>query len=294
MMCTEVIYRYVSLFDLYNLLEHKLLRIPQAMGFDDKNEGFGFVLRKLDGKFLAAFGAPTGFDGPKTVKTLAYISCWTTKPNKIAMWLLYSKDFEGFRIRTTRTKLTAVLADYRKPYATSPGRIQDFSPREGDSIFDVDYVDFDEARMKLDTRNQDIQRSLEHLTLTMSNVERMRAYSKVARDTMKSLKFTNNPWSYKDKAYDHEHEIRAIIEFEASNEEGDSLTCSRGDLSELTSRFPISIEVPIPNDLIEDICIDERCPAYKRAVFKSLLSKYDYVLSESRAFSSLFDDKGTT
>ena len=122
----------------------------------------------------------------------------------------------------------------------------------------------------------------------------LRAYSKAARETMKSLMFTNEPWSYKDKAYDHEHEVRAVIEFEASTEEGDSLTGGYGDRNELTSRFPTNIHVSIPNGFLEDICIDERCPAYKKAVFKSFLSKYGYALSESQVFSSLFDDEDAT
>jgi len=151
-MSADALYRFISFFDLYNLLEHKLFRVSQATVFDDKNESFGFVLRELDGKFLAAFGAPTGFDGSKIVKTSSYISCWTTEPNKIAMWLLYSKDFEGFRIRSTRTKLKSVLADYRKSYTTSPNRITDFFPREGDNVFDVMYEDFREAKTELERR----------------------------------------------------------------------------------------------------------------------------------------------
>ena len=293
-MSSDELYRYVSFFDLYNLLEHKVLRVSQSTVFDDRNEGFGFVLRELDGMYLAAFGAPTGFDGPNIVKTSSYISCWTTEPNKIAMWLLYSKDYEGFRIRTTRTKLESVLADYRKSYATSPNKIRDFSPREDDNIFDVAYEDFHRAKKELKKRNEGIQRTLENQTASLSKSDRIREFSKAARETMATLTFTHNPWSYKDKAYDHEHEVRAVIEFEASCEEGDSLAGGCGDLAEFTSRFPINVEVPIPDDFLEDICIDERCPAFKKVVFKSFLSKYDYVPSESRAFSSLFDDEGTT
>ncbi|MBU0965223.1 MAG: DUF2971 domain-containing protein [Proteobacteria bacterium] len=285
-MRAEVIYRYVSFFDLYNLLEHGKLRISQATSFDDKNEGFGFVLRQSEGKYLAALGPSMCFDGAKIVKTLTYISCWTIESNKIAMWLLYSKDSDGFRIRTTRTKLKSVLADYRKSYAFSPERIQDFSPIEGDNVFDVTYENFRETKEELETRNRDIEKELDSLPDTLSKVKRIRLFSKVARATLTTLKFTDNPWFYKDKAYDHENEVRAVIEFEAANEEGNSLA---GDLTEFTSRFPSSINVDIPDDFIEDICIDERCLPFKKAVFKSFLLKYGYALSESRAFSSLFD-----
>jgi len=136
---------------------------------------------------------------------------------------------------------------------------------------------------------------LESLPANLSKVDRIRAFSKAAKETMAALRFTtDNPWSYKDKAYDHEHEVRAVIEFEASTEEGDFLVDGCGDLTKFTNRFPISIDMAIPDDFLQDICIDERCPVFKKVVFKSFLSKYGYIPSESCAFSSLFEDKGTT
>jgi len=291
-MRADKLYRYINFFDLYNLLEHKLLRVPQATSLDDKNEAFGFVLRELDGKYVAALGAPTGFDGERIIKTLSYISCWTAEPDKIAMWLLYSKDSEGFRIRTTRAKLNSVLMAYRNSYATLPDRIQNVSPKEDVNIFDVAYEDFRKIKKELEMRNEDIERTMDSLPDTESKADRIRAFSKTARETMRTLRFTDNPWSYKDKAYEHEHEVRAVIEFEASDEEGDSLVSGRVDWTYFADRFPSCIHMAICDDFVEDICIDERCTQFKKDVYRSFLSKYGYSLGESQVFSSLFDEPG--
>ncbi len=288
-MTSEVIYRFVSFYDLYSLLEDKKLRVSRATEFDDKNEGFGFVLRELDLKFLAAFGAPTYFDGPDIVKTLSYISCWTTKPDKIAMWLLYSKDKDGFRIRTTRTKLESVVAKYRNAYAANPD-IREFSPKENGNIFDVNYVNFSDAKVELQKRNKEIEREIQNLPDALSKAEIIRAYSKIAKETMAALKFKGNPWSFKDEAYDHEHEVRAVLEFEASNEESYSLISDKEEFKKFAASIPISVNMIIPDNFLEDICIDMRCPSFKKAVFGSFLSKYGFSLSESQSFSSLFDE----
>lgn len=109
---------------------------------------------------------------------------------------------------------------------------------------------------------------------------------------METLEFRNNPWSYKDKAYDHENEVRAVIEFEASSEEGHYLVSGGEDLTYLTNMFPSCTQMAICNGFIEGICIDERCAPFKKDVYRSFLSKYGYSLSESQVFSSLFDTPG--
>ena len=291
-MSTDKLYRYINFFDLYNLLEHKRLRVPQATGLDDNNEGFGFVLRQLDSNYLPIFRYPTGFDGPRIIKTLSYISCWTTEPSKMVMWLLYSKDSEGFRIQTTRKKLNSISINYRKSYATSPDRIKGFCPREDDYIFDVTYEDFLEIKKELQSKNKEHRMTMGTLPDTMSKADKLRALSKAVRKLMETLKFKNNPWSYKDKAYGHENEVRAVIEFEASSEEGHYLVSGGEDLTSLADIFSSCTQVVICDDFVEDICIDERCAPFKKDVYRSFLSKYGYSLSESQVFSSLFDAPG--
>ena len=286
-MNSDKLYRYIDFFDLYNLVDRKLLRVSQATGFSDKNEGFAFILREIEGKFLRAFGAPTGFEGSKIVNTLSYISCWSTEPNKVAMWLLYSRDSQGFRIQTTRTKLEAILEAYRDSYETSPDKIKSFSPKHGEAIFHVTYEDFREVKKGLESRNSEIQKKINCLPKNTSNVARMRDYSNIVMETLNAFRFTSNPWSYKDKAYDHEKEVRAVIEFEPSDEEGNSLM---GDVIYLSDSFPQRIHLAICDDFIEEICIDERCYDFKKEVFRSFLRKYGYSLRESHVFSSLFDE----
>ena len=208
------------------------------------------------------------------------------------MWLLYSKNSEGFCIQTTRKKLDSVLMDYRKSYATSQHRIKDFCPRKDLNIFVVTYEDFREIKNALEMRNEEIRRKMGNLPKTMSKADRIRALSKAARETMKTLRFTRNPWSYKDKAYVHENEVRAVIEFDACNEEGDYLLSGGEDPACLADIFPSCLPMVISDDFVEDICIDERCCLFKKDVYRSFLSKYGYSLSESQVFSSLFDATG--
>lgn len=291
-MSTDKLYRYINFFDLYNLLENKLLRVPQATGLDDDNEGFGFVLRQLDSNNLPIFRYPYGPDGPRIIKTLSYISCWTTEHSEMVMWLLYSKNSEGFRIQTTWKKLDSVLMDYRKSYATSPDRIKDFCPREDDYIFGVTYKNFREIKEELQKRNKEHRMTMSALPDTMPKVDKLRALSEAARKIMETLEFRNNPWSYKDEAYGHENEVGAVIEFEASSEEGHSLVSGGEDLIYLTNMFPSCTQMAICDDFIEDICIDERCDHFKKSVYRSFLLKYGYSLSESQVFNSLFDVPG--
>ncbi len=291
-MSTDKIYRYINFFDLYNMVERKLLRISQATGFDDKNEGFAFLLRALEGKYVAALGGRSEFNGLEIVKTLSYISCWTAEPNKIAMWLLYSRNSDGLRIQTTRAKLNSVLTNYRKSYSSSEDKIHSFSPRDDASIFTVTYENFRAMKNEIEARNNEIQKTIDGLPQNTSTANRLRAFSKAARETMKTLRYMNNPWSYKDIAYNHEEEVRAFIEFEPSDEEGDFLASGGfGDnLSYLSDMFPPYIEIALCDDFIEDICIDERCAEFKKKVCRYFLSKYRYSLRESYVFSSLVDE----
>jgi hypothetical protein len=182
--------------------------------------------------------------------------------------------------------------DYRKSYATSPNRFKDFCPRDDLNIFGVTYENFRKIENELEKRNEEIRRKIGNLPKNMSKADRIRAHSKVARETMKTLTFTDNPWSYKDNAYQHEEEVRAVIEFDACSEEGDYLVSGGGDVTYLANIFPSCIQMVICDDFVEDICIDERCAPLKKDVYRSFLSKYGYSLSESQVFSSLFDAPG--
>jgi hypothetical protein len=300
-MSADRLYRYISFFDLYNLLERKFLRVSQVTKFDDKNEGFGFVLRSLDVKHLAPLGVPACFYGPriaKTLSTLSYVSCWTTEPEKIAMWQLYSIHLEGFRIRSTREKLKCVLTSYRNSYDSSPDKIESFAPRsDGDSIINAEYINFRKTMQKLEARDSEIEKIIDEEAKRVSVKSftvRVRALSKVARESMKTLKYIKNPWSYKDEAYDHESEVRAVVEFEPCDEEGSSLLddLAYGRSSDLFDKFPPFIQMRVCDNFIEEICIDQRCDEFKKEVYRSFISKYGYSLSESHAFSSLFDESG--
>ncbi len=288
-MKADKLYRYIDFFDLYTLLERKLLRISHATGFPDKNEGFAFVLRQIEGEFARAFGAPTGFNGERIVKILSYISCWTKEPDKVAMWLLYSKDSQGFRIQTTREKLDAVFTAYRNSYESSPDKIKSFSPKRDRALLSVIYEDFRKVKKGLETRNARIQKKIDNLPENASKADSIRHFSNAAREAMKDFKYTKNPWTYKDKAYDHEKEVRAVIEFEPSDEEGAYYLGGYGDLTYLSDSFLPCIHLAICDNFVEDICIDERCAEFKKEVFRSILWKYGYSLSESHVFSSMFD-----
>lgn len=171
-----------------------------------------------------------------------------------------------------------------------PDKIESFSPRHDEGIFCVTYEDFREVKKGLETRNAEIRKKIDSLPKSTSKANSIRAFSNAVRETMKTFKYTSNPWAYKDKAYDHEKEVRAVIEFEPSDEEGDSLLGGYGDLTYLSDRFLPYIQLAICDDFIEDICIDERCADFKKEVYRSFLRKYGYSLSESHVFSSLLDE----
>ncbi len=280
-MSGEDIFRFVSFFDLYTLLKDKRLRMSQATRFNDKNEGYGFVLDELEKRFTLL---PRRFfpDVNITGKSASsYISCWTKNPSSAAMWSLYSKDSDSFLIQTTREKLSAALKNYVRIYPTQPHKLCEFSPDGYVDVIDVTYIDYSETKREIETRNTDVQQAIKQLRAKgLPRREEIREeFALVGK--MVNIFIWEHPWSYKDRAYDFENEVRAIIEFSPSNEHAGI------ENEEDILQFSSDIRIEIDDEFIEDIQIDGRCAAFKRDVFYDILKKYGHKMRESNIFSSL-------
>lgn len=129
------IYRYVSFFQLVELLERKRLHLQKVCYWDDASEGSGY-LSSMQNVVIKATGANvetiksdiTLKDSIK--KTYPFGTSWSLIPESDAMWRIYSQDKMGVKIQTSVKKLENALStvEFPKNYL------------EIESLFDIEYV----------------------------------------------------------------------------------------------------------------------------------------------------------
>ncbi|WP_368649049.1 DUF2971 domain-containing protein [Castellaniella ginsengisoli] len=111
----QYIYRFISFYDLYQLCKKKKLRLSLLAVQEDMNEGMGAVLQLASPQWGSFFSNSDQIAGQHLQKLHnTYITCWSTEPDSVAMWALYSPNKDGIRIRSTVGRLKATLADYQE------------------------------------------------------------------------------------------------------------------------------------------------------------------------------------
>ena len=295
------LYRFVSMFDLFDLISQRRLRLAKFSTFEDKNEGVGSIIKMQDApvvrqNYLARESIEKNH---AMVRENHYATCWSTEPEKIAMWSLYSDDKSSLRVATTFGQLRDALRQCNEDnswikVAAEPGskkRITWYF-----SVESVEYVDYFHLR----DRVRDRYRTFRQLTKDKGGKDP--EYFKPGGGFFEDYRvFRQQPpvvgengIFQKDSAYEHEHEVRGVIFSGIRNDLTETAWRARDDpFSDLydwaePGHLDDFMYAEIPANFIDSACFDPRMPRYKRDVFEALFPSLVGRFVDSRAFGYAF------
>lgn len=271
------IYRFFDFFALAGTIRNRRLRFAAPSTFPDKNEGLEIIYNSLRAAVESNDGSYSGITSQEDIrrthnslKQTAFVSSWTCEADSVALWSLYSADRCGVRISSTVSKLQAALGDFALRNGWQ-AQFERYGLTDGSSYAYVQGVAVREASYEdLRSMHEDILRkSGSQQILTDQNREENFAFL-----------------TLKDKAFIHEGEIRGIV------------ICGLAVPSESKAPFTDSapwldgdhVYVNIPDDFVESVAIDPRCPRYKREIIEGYLRDHNILLALSRAFGYLPDE----
>lgn len=295
----------MSFYELYEILIEKKMKLSKLSIMDDPNEGIGEALSIQLPRFNTSHIDICGYHEEIQKKT--FISSWTKNSDSMAMWLLYSKNLDGIRVKTSKEKLQNVIASYSKKenwknHLKSPkGTVQIDCPGK---VHEVQYDDINRLLQKIKTLHADFRQNISNLfDEKISDKAHEKKWDKLNDDVRtEAFKISKKIRDYKSVSYSFEEELRASIELVKRNDlsyeewfknkDSDDLdyvymvaTCDFEDLD-----FPNTIYMPIENDFIEEICFDPRLPSYKRDVIKKIFKVKEDKYIESNAFGSFSEN----
>lgn len=272
------IYRFLSFFDLYKILNEKKLRFRKLAKMTDKNEGLGEVLSLHEDLQLVGYISDEKNVREQHDYTLEsnFICCWTKTSESIAIWSLYSEENCGIRIKTSLRKLNLSLMNF-----SGNNYAYDFHPdiKQGQQVTirtnlnDVEYVDFYELKEKIRQRFLDFK---------LGNIKDWHEFQK-------NSIIGHNGWRFKDEAYSHEQEIRALISLGIRNSVTkekwrENMPINLPFDSPSPGTLSDDIYVDVDDNFLEEICFDPRCPQFKREVFENIIDIHNVKIVESKAF----------
>jgi hypothetical protein len=285
---------------------------------DDLNEGiYQAIKSQLPSGFNIGFSKSHDeiVEYHNRIKEHNYISCWTTEKDSIAMWLLYSKDKNGFRIRTTKAKLKNSADKFmKKNYWTNHINSKEGTIQTSDiqaKIKNVEYVNINDIFIKIKNLHKEERIKIKSLDLKISQYKIWEnKYHQIRENIRKQAdKIITNPIFLKDKAYQFENEVRVLLDVDMrnnitekefkENKYVDYADYSIGEIDYVMGTattdfsnskiFPNIIEVDVDEQFIDEICIDSRMPIYQQNIFKEILNIDDkFVISN--IFSSIADN----
>ena len=296
------LYRYMSFFELYKLINDKKLKFSKLSLMDDDNEGLGGALDSLLPSEFNYSGFNKSHDEIKKyheqIKDTSYITCWSKEKNSMAMWLLYSKNKDYIRVKTSYKK----LEDYTRKFSHDNSWVNHLNSPKGtmqtnrllSSIDAVEYVDFHEVFLEIENLHKKEKESLDNLYKNLKPEEILLSDGekelKIREESINKASNIIPDWksslSLKDKAYKYEEEIRASIVVNRRNglSYNDYKNCDTSDEFNILFEgsktsdddFPIDtfskiLEVDVGSDFVEEICFDPRMPSYQVEIYKDIL-----------------------
>jgi hypothetical protein len=271
------IYRFIDFFALSGTIRNRQLRFAAPSTFPDKNEGLEIFYNSLRAAVESNDGSYSGITSQEDIrrthnglKQTAFVSSWTCDADSVALWSLYSADKCGVRISSTASKLQAALDDFAHRNCLQ-AQFERYGLTDGSSYVFVQGVAVKEALY------EDL-RSMHEDILTKGPSQQILTDQK----RTENFEFL----TLKDKAFIHEGEIRGIV------------ICGLAAPSESKAPFTDSapwldgdhVYVDIPDDFVESVAIDPRCPRYKREIIEGYLRDHNISIALSRAFGYLPDE----
>jgi len=308
------IYRFMTFFELYNIIKNNKLKFSKLKLMDDNNEGLAQALTsQLPSSFNFGFSQSHQeiIDYHSQIRNHKYITCWSKEKDSIAMWLLYSQNKDFIRVKTNTDKLKKFADNFAKDnfltkHLKSPeGTLQTDIPYA--ELKDVEYINFNTIVSDIKTLYKQQRESIELLYKEkIPDEDRQKKLTEILNRTKKnSSDLISNPLFLKDKAYHHENEIRATlsvftrnsISYEEwkNNKNSDKLeyvfstaTTDYTD-SSFNKNLPNTLHITIDKDFIEEICFDPRMPQYQQNIYKEILNTNIKII-HTNVFGTLSDD----
>lgn len=299
----QPIYRFMNLYELFELAVNNRLKFTKLGLMEDKNEGLGEILKLQSG----TWGSPLRNDRARlkqaheSHRESIYISSWTMVPDAMAMWLLYSKEGSAFRVKTSQTKLHALLDESKSTrfgdhHLLDKGHpvpiLQELSP--------VEYVDFNFVHQKSKAKLEAFDRDLADAH-ALGDAGR-ETFAAILRDpTATQIEELQRSSHLKDIAYAHEHEVRASFHLRIRNamtlEERrqlpDTIANVLGspmlDVADVQNSPPV-VTLPAPSDFIEEICFDSRMAHHFQTTIRQIISRDDLPYIVTKVFGSMIDE----
>lgn len=311
------LYRFVSFFDLYEILVNRRLRFSKLATMSDKNEGVGVILHAQDDclQRLGSIDSARILKIHESVWENHYISCWTMEAEAMSMWSLYSPDSASIRIATTVQKLNAVLNNlfedmHWQHCENEPGTRKPIAWHY--RLEPVEYINFISKRDEIQAKYRSFRDRTREQAQAHAHAQGPQEYYKSEDGFMKDWRdldrkkvLTRDGMFLKDEAFFHEREVRAClycgVRNDLSSEEWRKDENILKDLftSANPKELPDFIYAKVDSSFIDSVCFDPRMPAYKRDVYKAALSAvlpddiqesrcFGYVLAQDD-FSSDYD-----
>lgn len=297
------IYRFVSFYELYHLCQNKKLKLSLLAVQDDKNEGVGATLRFAAPEWASFYtNADKVFQQHAYAVHNTYITCWTMEPDSVAMWLLYSPNKEGIRVRTTTGKLKSALAAYEKINSWT----NHLHYTDGSELLTwcwdlkpVHYVNLDILLAEMNETYTQFKNLCKELAA--GNPEWWTDEDGFLKKYPEFIDEFRNRFELgyfiKDSGFVHEKELRGVVNAGIRNsldvekwKKSEDLTLTPFKPAE-PGVLPSFIYAPISDDFIDEICFDPRMPEYKKQVVRDVLSPLGELEEASRCFNSLVDKR---
>jgi hypothetical protein len=312
---TQVLYRTLDFFAATDIINNHSLMFSRADTFSDKNEGVDVLLRQLELRHYNSCLNDGRTDSESArkrhdqLKYGFYMSCWTQKPESIAMWSLYSQDLCGVRISTSVHKLGVALENLLDKH--SPSRLTEnhigrnvIVSIDG-RIAKVEYKSLSSISKRIARRTKAYRKVIESYKLQGRELPSFRDHNARVwqRREQSELKDLANKFNYKDLSFQHEAEVRVIAQLgeiiceKLVLEVKEPLNSNYPYLKEYldacnvlkANSLPNFILSSCPNDFVETVAIDPRCPKHKALFMKNWFTSKGIQVVDSDCFGYIPD-----
>lgn len=308
------LYRTIDFYSAAQIVSKHKLMFSRADTFLDKNEGIDRLLGQLEAAIIDFDIGGFGWSNKETAKTQHqnikqsyYISCWSTNPESVAMWSLYSNDFCSVRISTTVGKLKAATTNLIEKYPLSKIKNGQWDTVACEAhITPVTYASIKSITSRIRRRSESFKRLKERYERNgkpIPNIQDIDSRFWIREEQRKTPEL-KTVCTLKDTSFSHEQEVRAIVRlgngrlnaewFELTQEKHEN-KMQKSAILRLLSYFNF-----LPNDctpklefsecpvnFIESIAIDPRCPSHKKEFIYDWFMQRNIRTVESSCFGYL-------
>lgn len=313
-----VVYRTLDFFGAASIVTNRQLMFSRADTFSDKNEGVDRLLAQLESS-MPNSGCGMGWHDQETarrlhahVKRSHFISCWSTNPESVAMWSLYSPDYCSVRISTTVAKLRVVIENLLEKYSFLRLTEENIGQRAiiatHGRIAPVTYAPLAYILQRVSRRANAHLRLAARYARKGQNMPAIgdispRYWQRKKQREFQELRTTCN---LKDMSFQHEAEIRLavrlgeetvskrMLEEQAFRDPNHKYHALWTDIARLwglveTMDLPEREFVNCPADLVEAVAIDPRCPPHKAIFIRNWFYAHHIPIVESTCFGYVPD-----